>query len=470
MLHPGAKDRRGPVLPGLHAKGEAIAGRYRVEKLLGATSHGYVVVARHVYLRGRVRLKILASLTDAQQKAQRRCFAMAHLVASLRSRHVARVVDTGFTEEGLPFIATEHHDGPTLADELSRRERLPVPEAVRWVLEACEALAEAHANGIVHGSLKPQNLLLASTDTEDVHASPSLQLLDFGSPNPFLEDGPDEGSLPMCFTSPAYLAPEQLAATEEVGPRADIWALGVVLHQLASGRLPFDADTVSGMCLSVMRDEPALLATPDAPPELARIVHACLAKEPDARPADVPTLARMLAPFAGAEGDALAAAVEAAATTPHEDGREDSLASPPLAQDASPPALAAASVDADRRERLRPRAKSAAMVGAAAALTVAGLLVKPPSLDDQAPDTSYVEARDFAPRPLVPPSFDPADPGTKPPAPHPAPPAHAATIATQTRTLANEMPIPKPRAPRPRRDTAAGFTHPSRLAEPPKLR
>jgi serine/threonine protein kinase len=475
MLHPGAKDKRAPLLPGIHAKGDAIAGRYRVEKLLGATSFGYVVVARHVYLRERVRLKILAPMTDAQQKAQRRSLTMAHLVATLRGRHVARIVDTGFTEQGLPFIATEHHEGPTLADELSRRGRLSAPEAVRWVLEACEALAEAHAAGIVHGSLKPQNLLLASTE-DTTHRG--LHVLDFGSPNPFLEDGPDDGLASMWFTSPAYLAPEQLTALDDVGPRADIWALGVILHQLASGALPFEADTVSGMLVSVMQDDPAPLATPDAPCELARVIHACLAKDPARRPPDVATLARLLAPFAGAEGEVLAAAVESAAATPptplppEKDPPEQPAAPPFLEPHASPPSVVAAEPEDERREKTRLRAKNVAMVAATAALTVAGMLAKPPSLAAPTDDTSPAHEPDLTAKPLVPRSVpvDPHAQASTSSATPPAPVTHRIeTIATQARTLANEMPVYKSKAtlpPIPPRDRTAGFTHPTRLAEP----
>src|SRR5690606_33376048 len=151
--------------------------------------------------------------------------------------HVARVLDTGFTEEGMPFVATEHLEGRTLFDEAKERGALPVEEAVRWIIEASEALAEAHANGIVHGDLKPQNLFLAhdaaddagdGASAADTHAhaharararvdEPArtsqarvLKVLDFGMSNAWCDgaDG-DEGTFATWFASPAYIAPEQ---------------------------------------------------------------------------------------------------------------------------------------------------------------------------------------------------------------------------------------------------------------------
>jgi eukaryotic-like serine/threonine-protein kinase len=307
-----------PLIPGLRIKGDTIAGRYRVERLIGAGSSGFVVAARHVYLRRRVTLKILTSTTSAHQQAQRRHLALAHQAAALRGPHVARIVDTGFTEDGTPFIATERLDGRTLAAEIAERPQLPAVEAVRWILQACEGLAEAHSAGIIHGDLKPQNLFLAgdvSAASTDHGGEPRvLKILDFGMATPVDTDG-DEGTAAW-FASPAYLAPEQIRNPQDTDARADIWALGVILYELIAGNLPFAADSVAGMLVAVAHDEPAMLATQDVPFELARVVQRCLAKDPSGRPADVATLALALAPFAGSEGIALARRVESALSSP----------------------------------------------------------------------------------------------------------------------------------------------------------
>ncbi|MDF2698337.1 MAG: serine/threonine protein kinase [Labilithrix sp.] len=307
-----------PIVPGLKIKGDTIAGRYRVERLIGAGSSGFVVAARHVYLRRRVTLKILTSTTAAHQRAQRRHLALAHQAAALRGPHVAHIVDTGFTEEGIPFIATERLEGRTLAEELSTRTQLPPVEAVRWILQACEGLAEAHSAGIVHGDLKPQNLFLAgdanASSTDHGGESRVLKVLDFGMATPVDAEG-DEGTAAW-FASPAYLAPEQIRDPSAVDVRIDVWALGVILYELIAGSLPFESDTVSGMLVAVSYDEPAMLTAQDVPFELARLVQSCLSKPPSGRPADVATLALALAPFAGAEGIALARRVESALSSP----------------------------------------------------------------------------------------------------------------------------------------------------------
>ncbi len=517
------KGNPAPIVPGFKIKGDTIAGRYRVEKLLGAGSSGFVVSARHVYLRRRVTLKILTSTTKAHGQAQRRHLALAHRAAALRGLHIARIVDTGFTEDGHPFIATERLEGRTLADELTLRTHVPAAAAVRWILQACEGLAEAHSAGIIHGDLKPQNLFLAgdpSASTTDGHTSDSrvLKILDFGMATPMEEDE-DEGQGGAWFASPAYLAPEQIRDPRAIDARVDIWALGVILHQLISGNLPFSSDTVSGMLVAVAYDAPALLAAEDVPFELARVVQGCLAKEPAARPADVVMLARALAPFAGAEGLGLARRVEAALSMPPPlavaldadaepagapEAATSEPAAPPRAVDApastaAPPAsvivpaddgVSAEVVAFDRR-----RFGAIAMVGAAAVLAVAGLLAPSgpaaaegksghqPAAETPPPPSRPVEGSAL---PFIPPSFVHSDeaepkPETPPPPAPPSPPVPPSQRAEPTTTTApaHSVPVTAARAiakdPTPRKPRSSlavrenpyttGFTHPTRLPD-----
>ena len=267
-------------LPGVRTKGDVVASRYRVEAILGKGTSGFVVAARHVQLRHPVRLKILTSATRAQQKIQRKFLAAAHQAASLEGRHVARVIDTGITDDDDAFIATEALDGTSLADELKVRGKVTVEEAVRWTAEACAAVGEAHASGFLHGDLKPQNVFLVGGGVRTV------KVADFGM-NAMVDDGS-----PAFFTSPAYLAPEQIRDPEHADARADVWALGVILHEAIAGSLPFAASTVSAMLVAVAFHEAAPLA--DVPPALAALVKRCLAKEPAERPANANVLGREL--------------------------------------------------------------------------------------------------------------------------------------------------------------------------------
>lgn len=313
------------LVPGLavHA-GQLIAGKYRVEELLDSGASGVVVAARQVQSREPVTLKLLASYTDEQAELVQRRVERARGASLLRGERIARIVDIGTTDDGIPYVASERPAGGTLDDELDGRGRLPWPEASRWILQACEGLAEAHVRGVSHGDLSPKSILLAETygarargrrpsGADDTRV---VKILDIGTASPVEVLGAESTS--ALFGSPAYVSPEQIRAPETVDHRADVWALGAILYELVSGAPPFAADTVSGVMVSVVFDAPPLLT--DVPYELARVINQCLAKEPTGRPSDVGALAEALAPFAGADGPRLAGRVkQRLASTP--DGR-----------------------------------------------------------------------------------------------------------------------------------------------------
>jgi len=370
------------LVPGLDLRaGQTIAGKYRIEELLGSGASGVVLSARNIHLRERVALKIFASYTDGQEALLHRRVEKARVALALQGVHIARIVDIGVTEDAMPYVATEWLEGATLEEELAERERLPFDEAARWVLEACEGLAEAHAIGLVHGDLKPQNILLAEpkkTTRRRTSAEPDalpevdprvLKILDFGTTSPLDAFGDESAS--AFFGSPAFLAPEQIRG-DAVDARADVWALGVLLYNAFSGSLPFEADSVSGMLVAVVQDAPALLT--EAPYGLARLVHHCLDKDPARRPRDVAELAAELAPFAGEQGARLAERVRAALDAPPAPLPADASGSiPPVSLSSSPPRPA----ETTRPSRLvigqrhsRGRQAAITLVGVAAAIAV----------------------------------------------------------------------------------------------------
>jgi serine/threonine protein kinase len=285
-------------------EGDILAGKYRVERVLGVGGMGVVVAALHTELDERVALKFLLPSAAQNPEVVARFSREARAAAKIKSQHVARVIDVGTLDDGTPYIVMEYLQGKDLSDLLLRDERLPVSVAVDYVLQASEAIAEAHAAGFVHRDLKPPNLFLAlQSDGTSI-----IKVLDFGISKAVLSsdepDGPTRrGALTGpadVFGSPMYMSPEQLKSARDVDGRADIWALGVILYELMSGVSPFDRPTVAETFGSILHEQPVPLRElcPEVPEALERIVMRCLEKDKTKRMAHVAELAKALFPFA----------------------------------------------------------------------------------------------------------------------------------------------------------------------------
>jgi serine/threonine protein kinase len=271
-----------------------LAGKYRLERTLGEGGMGVVYAAEHVDLQKRVAIKIMREELISQSELVERMLGEARTVARLRSEHVAQVIDVGRLSGGAPFIVMEYLDGCDLGTKLASGEPLPVELAVAYVLQACEAVAEAHAAGIVHRDLKPENLFLsARTDGE-----PSIKVLDFGISRS-IKSGEREPADTLIAGSPDYMSPEAMRPETRVAPATDIWSLGAVLYEMVTGQRPFESSTVTETCARVLASDPVApsLLAPSIPPGLQRVVLRCLRKEPSERFASVVDLAAALAPF-----------------------------------------------------------------------------------------------------------------------------------------------------------------------------
>src|SRR5262249_54974882 len=155
-----------------------------------------------------------------------------------QSEHVARVLDVGTLDTGAPYMVMEYLEGEDLDLALKAKTVLSLHEVVRYILQACEAVAEAHALGIIHRDLKPANLFLA----ERADGSRSIKVLDFGISKLMPEGQAVDASLTKTHAvmgSPMYMSPEQLRSARDVDARADIWALGVILYEMLCGKGPF---------------------------------------------------------------------------------------------------------------------------------------------------------------------------------------------------------------------------------------
>ncbi|WP_437281184.1 protein kinase [Sorangium sp. So ce375] len=279
--------------------GDVVGGKYRIERVLGRGGMGIVVAAHHLSLRHRVALKFLLPEGRTTPGATERFFREAQAAAAIASEHIARVIDVGQTEDDLPYFVMEYLNGIDLEALLESRGPLPVEQAVSYVIEACEALAEAHSLGIVHRDLKPGNLFLASRKD----GSTLIKVLDFG-----ISKASEEGVLGLnaqltasavVLGSPRYMSPEHIRSTRTVDARSDIWALGMTLYQLLTGRLPFETESVSALFVSIVTDTPVPPRThrPEIPLALEWIILMCLEKDPARRPQTIDELATLLEPL-----------------------------------------------------------------------------------------------------------------------------------------------------------------------------
>ena len=289
--------------------GTVLAGKYRVDRLLGEGGMGWVVVATHLQLEQRVALKFMrSSHAAASPEAVGRFLREARAAARIQSEFVARVSDVGTLESGAPYLVMEYLEGRDLDALLQETPSLPVAETIEYAMQACEGLGEVHAAGIVHRDLKPANLFLARRSDGSVR----VKLLDFGiSKVAALPGGASEGgmtSTQALMGSPLYMAPEQMRSSKGVDARADIWSMGVILYEMLGGRSPFNGDTLPQVCARIMAEPPDPLreVRRDVPAALEAVVMRCLEKDAQRRFPDVGALARALAPFGAPEARAAA--------------------------------------------------------------------------------------------------------------------------------------------------------------------
>jgi serine/threonine-protein kinase len=286
-------------MPNGIAEGRVLAGKYRVERVLGQGGMGVVVAAHHIHLDERVAIKFLLPDAVANAEVVGRFVREARAAVRIKSEHVARVSDVGTLEGGEPYMVMEYLEGSDLAAWLLQRGALPVEQAVEFLLQASEAIAEAHALGIVHRDLKPANLFVVRR----ADGLWSVKVLDFGISKVTALDasGPDSSltRTNAVMGSPVYMPPEQMAASKNVDGRADIWALGVILYELLCARAPFAGETLPEVCMKIATEPPPAIRSlrPDLPPALEAVILRCLAKDREQRYRNVAELAHALVDF-----------------------------------------------------------------------------------------------------------------------------------------------------------------------------
>ena len=334
------------------AQGELIAGKYRIESLLGRGGMGEVYVALNERLGKRVALKVMSREVLDAEEAHR--FAREAKAAS-RIAHpgVVQVFDAD-VDTGRPWIAMELLEGESLAQRISRGP-CSVPEAGAIMLEALDVVAAVHDAGVIHRDLKPDNLFLERLPG----GRHRVKVLDFGIAKVALPGVDSITQTGAMMGTPLYLAPEQAAGAKHVDQRADIYSLGVILYAMLSGRLPYEVESFGELVAKMMTKGPQGVGSvaPHVAPAMVQLVDRCIAVEPTHRPQS-----------ARAFAEELRVAIRSAAV-------HDAMASPARAAPAVLLATMPSQPVGEPRARRRFSLGMVALVGAIAGTLVAGAVV-----------------------------------------------------------------------------------------------
>jgi serine/threonine-protein kinase len=439
--------------------GFVVGGKYRVERVLGTGGMAVVVEATHVTLGRRVAIKVLQGDSSRAADVASRFHREAQIAAQLPGEHIARVSDVGITEAGEPYLVMELLVGRDLDAELRARGALPVTEAVDYLLQACEGVAEAHAAGLVHRDLKPGNLFL----TRRRDGTPVIKVLDFG----ISKAAPGQGDQSLTkttstFGTPLYMSPEQVQSAKHVDGRSDQHALGAILYALLTGSPPYQGESLTALAVIIATQAPRPIREQRAeiPPPLEAAVFRALAKSPAHRFPDLAGFAAAIAPFGGPESPARVRCIMDALAPPMP-GREPisrvvQLSAAPAASQPLPE-INPLEADQPRRRFLRLTAV-ATMVTVVVGLVVVVWVRGGPASDSDVPGAEVNAATDApttAPSgtatatPSVPQAAPPPPVATSAPASAPsatAPPKAPSATARPTATAAHPV-APSPRPP-----------------------
>lgn len=289
------------------APGTIVGGKYALKRKIAQGGMGTVLLATHILLDQLVAIKVLREDIDHSPHATERLLREARALARLHGPHVARVLDVDATEGAPPFLVMEYLQGEDLSSVLKRTGPMRVSVATDYMLQACEALAEAHASGIIHRDIKPSNLFLAQLPD----GSHSVKVLDFGISKLMTEAVPITRSASV-LGSPPYMAPEQMRSTRDVDARGDIWSLGVVLFEFLTRQVPYPGNCVFEVCAAILESKPVCPSSicSDIPAELDAVIIKCLQREREARFNSVVEFAQAIAPFSPKGAERLARIAE----------------------------------------------------------------------------------------------------------------------------------------------------------------
>lgn len=321
------------------AIGDLVNDRYLVEALVGEGQVSAVFAVRNVMTEQRYALKCLKPEAAANARIVERFAREARAALAIKSAHVVAVSDVGTLPSGPPFLVMEYLEGSALDVWCRDRGPLAVRQAAELVLQMCEALAAAHARGVVHRDIQPKNLFVAERA-----GVLEVKVLDIGISKAALTGSAFEANLPIVKTvsltgAPLYLSPEQLRSTAEVDGRSDIWSIGMVLYELLSGQRAFGGASITESCAAILQGKPRPLAETraDIPAGFVELIERCLRKRPEERFQNVAELASALTRYAPSR--ARASAERAADALRQSGGVDESALSLATVFSSTPPAL-----------------------------------------------------------------------------------------------------------------------------------
>jgi serine/threonine protein kinase len=422
-----------PSLP----PGTLLAGKFRIERLLGAGAMGAVYLIEHELTHHKRALKLLHPEVVQVPDIVRRFLAEASAAGRAGSPHLVETFDAGTLPTGEPYVVMEMLSGETLGSLLERHHRLDPAYAAEFVAQAAEGIEAAHRAGIIHRDLKPENLFVTERE-----GRPFIKILDFGV-SKFQQ--PADGT-PLGATrtgtivgSPSYMSPEQIVGDPDIDARTDVFALGVVLYQCLSGALPFEAPTLHALTLRLLTGDLTPIETlmPGLPPAMVEVVRRALSKERAGRFPTAQALADALAPMRNSQVTFTPPSLVAGAPhAPHADAMQASFAATAVAPSQS--AIGTSSQNWSSSGAIPRKSRWPAVIAIAA--TLLGGLGAFVVVRTRAPMAPATEVK-VAPTPAT--TAPPPAATIAPPEPsHAPPPEPAVTLAPPSATHA---PAPPPR-------------------------
>jgi tRNA A-37 threonylcarbamoyl transferase component Bud32 len=265
--------------------GVTLSGRYLVTRKVGQGGMGAVYEATHTLIGKRVAVKVLLEKYAQREAIVRRLKQEAQLASSIGNEHIIDITDFGDTDDGRTFVVMEFLEGESLAECLSRETKLPEQRILRIAAQTASALAAAHAKGVVHRDIKPENIFLLKRKGQDF-----IKVVDFGISKSLRASNDDEEAVRLTQTgmvlgTPLYMSPEQARGDDDLDHRVDVYALGVIMYEAASGRVPFTGNNYLSVISQVLNEEPTALRKirPELSDEFEAIVNKALAKNRDDR-------------------------------------------------------------------------------------------------------------------------------------------------------------------------------------------